>query len=73
MAADAISFFWVGRDGLTAEMDVLDVLGRSLLQNLGNPSTTAGRQEEQWQVERNQSCVLDGILDTTRERAAFSS
>ena len=37
MEADAISFFMAGR----LKCDVLDELGRSSLQNVQNPSTTA--------------------------------
>ena len=44
MASDAISFFRIGRDGLTAEKcDVLDVLGRSSLQSFENLSVTVER------------------------------
>ena len=44
MASDAISFFRIGRDGLTAlRCDVLDVLGRSSLVSLGSPSAAAQR------------------------------
>ena len=53
--------------------EVLDVLGRSSLQSVANPSTAVQRWQEELQVECNQSCRLDGILDTTRELAAFSS
>ena len=50
MTQDAISFFRIGRDGLTAEM-----------RRSGRRISAAQQWQEQLRVEFNQSCMLDGI------------
>ena len=50
MTSDAISFFRIGRDGLTAEM-----------RRSGRRISAAQQWQEQLRVESNQSCMLDGI------------
>ena len=69
--ADAISFFRIGEMARRLKCDVLDVLGRSSLQNWGIRLLPPSGSK--MQVECNESCMLDGILDTTRELTAFSS
>ena len=70
MASDAVSFFRIGSDGLTAEMrrsgsawkNLVAALGESVCYRLAVARTVA------------QHCMLDGILDIiTHERAAFLS
>ena len=64
MASDAISFFRIGRDGLTAEMRRSGRAWKKLFAEFGESAAAA----QLWQelVECNQSCMLDGILDVTR-------
>ena len=74
MAADAISFFRIRKDGLTAEMRrSWTCLEETFVAEFGESVYNRPAVAKQLQVECNQSCMLDGILDTMRELAAFQS
>ena len=73
MASDAISFFRIGRDGLTAEMRRSGRAWKKLVAEFGESvyyrpvvarAVASGMQPK---------LLLDGMLGTTRELAAFSS
>ena len=71
MASDAIRLFRIGRDGLTTAMRRSARAWKKLVAELGQ--SVYDRPAVARAVERNNSCMLVGILATTHELAAFSS